>query len=321
MVAIEPAEGFRKPRRRATDRTAMLFTGGVDSRHMLRVHRREHPFGRPGAIEDGLSTFGHLCPTNAATSSWNTRVVPVLAEAARERGLTFAAVRSNVWELAPDVEFVAEESLSSALAASAHLFAGRFTRILKASSREAPRVIRSRLQAQMDPLFSSSAVEIFHAASPCTRFERIAAIAAEPPGVEDLVVCLAFPGSERLNCGECEKCVRTMTALLALGRLQEAKRFPPGTLSADAIWRVAIGPHDVGYWAEMLPGLESRGRGDLAALVRAKVEEARPEAVWHAHEGWKGRLRRLDRRFLDGKLVSLSRRLRRGSRPEGATGL
>ena len=310
--AIEPSRGFREPRRRSPERTAMFFTGGADSRHMLLTHRREHPPGRPGAIEDALSTFGHLCPTIEATRSWNARVVPVLASAAQEEGLTFAAVRSNVWELAPDVAFVADESLGSALAASVHLFAKRFTRILKASSREAPRVARSRLQAQTDPLFGSAAVEVVHVPSPATRFERLAAIASEPPGIADLVVCLAFPSPPRLNCGECEKCVRTMLALLALGRLEEARRFPSGALSSEAIWRVEIGPHDVGFWSEILPALEGRGRGELAALVRAKLEEPQRVAAWHRHDGWKGRLRRLDRRFLDGRLVELSRRLRGG---------
>jgi hypothetical protein len=319
-VAIEPSEGFREPRRRVPERTAMFFTGGADSRHMLLTHRREHPPRRPGAIEDALSTFGHLCPTTEATASWNTRVVPVLAAAAQEQGLTFAAVRSNLWELAPEVAFVADESMGSALAASAHLFGRRFTRILKASGREAPGVLRSRLQAQTDRLFGSAAVDVVHSTSPATRFERLAAIAAEPPGVANLVVCLAFPSPPRLNCGECEKCVRTMLALLALGRLDEARRFPPGALSAEAIWRVDVGPHDVGYWSEVLPSLEARGRGDLAALVREKLHEPLRSAAWHRHDGWKGRLRRLDRRFLDGKLVTLSRRLRGGADPAGESG-
>ena len=309
-VVIEPANGFREPRRRGPERTAMFYTGGVDSRHMLLTHRREFPRGRPGAIEDALSTFGHLCPTIDDTVDWNARVVPILSAAAREQGLTFAAVRSNVWELAPDVAFVADESLSSALAASAHLFPRRFTRILKASSRETPRQVRSRLQAQMDPLCSSSAVDVVHSLNTATRFGRLEAVAAGEPGVADLVVCLAFPGAPRLNCGECEKCVRTMTALLALGRLDEACRFPAGALTAEAIRRVDIGPHDVGYWSELLPALERR-RSDFAALVRAKLEEKLPEAAWHAHAGWKGLLRRWDRRLIGGRLLRLSRRLRR----------
>lgn len=312
-VAIEPSAGFREPPRRSPERTAMFFTAGVDSRHMLLTHRREHPHG-PSAVADALSTFGHLCPATGATTGWNARVVPVLDEAARERGLTFAALRSNVWELSPDVEFVAEENLSFALAAFAHLFRKRFTRILKASSREALRNIRSRLQAQMDPLCSSGAVDILHAASRATRFERLEAIAASPPGVGDLVVCLAFPGPPALNCGECEKCVRTMAALLALGRLEEATRFPRGALTEEVIRRVEIGPHDFGYWTELMPALHAR-RPDIAAVVREKVEEARPLAHWHAHEGWKGRLRRWDRRVLGGRLVDLSRRLRQ---PDGA---
>ncbi len=103
-----------------------------------------------------------------------------------------------------------------------------------------------------------------------------------------------------------------MTALVALGRLEEARHFPAGAFSLAAIRRVTIGPHDVGYWAEMLPALEARGRTDLVALVREKLVDARREAAWHAHVGWKGHLRRFDRRRFDGRLVDLSRRIRRG---------
>jgi hypothetical protein len=161
----------------------------------------------------------------------------------------------------------------------------------------------------MDPLCSSAAVDVVHSPSAATRFARIEAVAGGEPGVADLVVCLAFPGPPWLNCGECEKCVRTMAALLALGRLDQARRFPEGALTADAIRRVDIGPHDVSYWSELLPALEAR-RADLARVVREKLEDALPAAAWHAHSGWKGRLRRWDRRLLGGRLVQLSRRLR-----------
>jgi hypothetical protein len=66
----------------------------------------------------------------------------------------------------------------------------------------------------------------------------------------------------------------------------------------------------VGYWSEVLPSLEARGRGELAALVREKLVDARRQAAWHAHTGWKGRLRKWDRQFLDGRMLEISRRLR-----------
>lgn len=42
-------------------------------------------------------------------------------------------------------------------------------------------------------------------------------IAETPELLENLVVCLTFPTLPRLNRGECEKCVRTMVTLLAIG--------------------------------------------------------------------------------------------------------
>jgi hypothetical protein len=308
-VAIEPAEGFRELARRRPERTAIFFTGGIDSRHLLAMDRRERPVGDAAAIAAGLSTFGHLCPATGPTLDWNARAVEALARSAADAGLDFVAVRSNVWALAPDIPFLTHESLSSALAASAHLFRGRWSAIFVASSREESRDLTRGIHPEIDPHFSSTAVRIRHGASPRTRLERLEAIAAAPRAVEELVVCLAFPGPPYLNCGECEKCVRTMTGLVAVGALARAHHFPKREVDAEMVRGVPIGLYDTGYWTEMVPRLAARGRTDLVEVIREKAEEARRLQHWHADAGWKGRLRRWDRRLLGGRLLRLRRRL------------
>lgn len=291
----------------------MFFTGGVDSRHMLGMNRREHRGGDPDAIVGGLSTFGHLCPATGATLGWNARVLPTLAGSAASAGLEFAAVRSNAWELSPDIPFFTYEGLSAVLSASAHLFRRRWSAVYVASSREEARALPRGIHAALDPHFSSSAVAIRHGSSPLTRIERLRAVAVAPGGVEDLIVCLAFPGPPRLNCGECEKCVRTMTGLAAVGALSRARHFPRPEVDAAMIRAVPIGLYDTGYWTEMLPLLAQSGRTDLVAVIEEKAVEARRLQFWHADAGWKGRLRRWDRRLLGGRLLALRRRMIPGS--------
>ncbi len=307
-VAIEPARRREEARRR-TERTAMFFTGGADSRHMLQASRRGDLPAVSHPIEGALSTFGHLCPSTPETLAWNARVVPVLARAAEAQGLEFAAVRSNVWDLAPSVKFLAEESLGSALAASAHLFPGRWTRMLIASGHEEDHQPLRGTHPELDPLFSTEAVEITHVPSPRGRLERLRVGATAPGGLDDLVVCLAFPGPPALNCGECEKCVRTMAELVALGLLERARWFPRA-LSAGMIRGIRINGFEERFWIEVLPELEARGRGDLTGVIREKLAGDRRIERWQVDAGWKGRLRRWDRRILGGRLLALSRRMR-----------
>jgi hypothetical protein len=111
-----------------------------------------------------------------------------------------------------------------------------------------------------------------------------------------------------LNCGKCEKCVRTMTALAGLGKLAEAREFPREEVDPRDIAALPVSPHYAAYWQDVLPLLGSRP--DLASAVEGRLEEARRTSEWLAESGWKGALRRLDRRLLGGRLLGMRRRLR-----------
>ncbi len=309
-VTVEPTEGWRAIVPRRPERSAFFFTGGVDSSDLFRRNRLAHPVGHPRSFADGLSTFGHLCPTDARTMRWNEASGAVLASIAERQEFALTRIRTNVWELAPDVGFLAEESLASALAASAHAFRSRWSAITIASSRDAARERLRGTSPLIDPLYCSGALELRYDSSPATRLERLRAIAASPRGLlEDLIVCLAFPTPPEINCGECEKCVRTMTSLLAIGALGRARRFPHRDVTPERVRAVTIGEHDADYWRDLLPVLAERSRADLVQAIREKLEECRLLVRWSADTGWKGSLRRLDRRYLGGRLLRMRRRL------------
>jgi bacterioferritin-associated ferredoxin len=65
--------------------------------------------------------------------------------------------------------------------------------------------------------FSTRSLRIYPEGGAKTRFEKTRAITAYPPAKKYLNVCCA----EGKNCGKCEKCIRTMLNLEALGVLDE----------------------------------------------------------------------------------------------------
>ena len=309
-VAVESSEGFRALVPRQPPRAALLFTGGIDSTHLLASNRSQLPTSHPASFADAVSVFGHLCPATDSSRRWNRTVRASLAERAAQAGMPLIPIETNLWELAPDVQFLSAASLSSTLAAAAHVLRKRWSSISVASSRDIAQVVSGQaFHPLLDPLFSSSALQMRHSSSRLTRLERLRALAEEPGRLEKLLVCLAFPSPPQLNCGECEKCVRTMTALVALGRLCDARLFPVQDVSPAMIAKVPIGPMYELYWTEVLPLLAQRGRFDLVEAIRSRLEEMAHLERWSQEEGWKGRLRRLDRRLFGGSLLKARQRL------------
>ncbi|HTO75795.1 MAG TPA: hypothetical protein VMQ61_06930 [Thermoanaerobaculia bacterium] len=327
-VAIEASEGFRALTPREPPRAAFFLTGGVDSLHLLHMNRAHYPARHPAHFRDAISVFGHLC-AEGDESPWNDRVRPHLAKIASKMGLDIVFFRTNVWRLEPDLAFVAEESLSASLLSNVHLLRRRWSRVSIATGRFSGAEVVRGTHPMLDPLYATSALDVRHDANPYKRFQRLAALSATPGALEDLVVCLAYPDPPALNCGRCEKCLRTMTQLVALGRLEETPHFP-NEVGAEAIRRLSIKPVEAYYWNEILPLLGARGREDLVAAIRERLAETRRFERWSRDEGWKGRLRKLDRRFLGGRLLELRKRMlpagypsqnptTRAKRPSGET--
>lgn len=86
---------------------------------------------------------------------------------------------------------------------------------------------------QMDPLWSSSRVEIVHGDNSEKRRARVFAIAGEKLVQENLQVCF-----ENTNCSRCAKCIRTMVELHQAKQLSNFKVFDQSVTIWEAIDRV-----------------------------------------------------------------------------------
>ncbi|MGH9443375.1 MAG: hypothetical protein ACRD16_14005, partial [Thermoanaerobaculia bacterium] len=189
--------------------------------------------------------------------------------------------------------------------------ARRFGTVLHASSREFHGTIPYGDHPFFDLCYAGSALSFAHDGMACTRQQKLALLAEWPVGLANIRVCSASPIPEPyLNCGACEKCLRTRVGLLLLGRLKDAASFPPGDVTAEEILRVSHFHGFAHFWHPFPEGLRKIGRGDLARAAERKLAEYFRHRAWVEQTGWKGAVKRFDSRRLGGRLQRAMRAIK-----------
>lgn len=311
-VRIESARGFRAPVPRRPSRSALFFTGGVDSLHLLRRNQIDYPRAHSESFQDAIAVFGLLRPVREAPAAPDTRDVATLnalSSVTAEAGLRLVPITTNLTLIEPDLDFFAKEFIGAALSSAAHLLSPTVSSISLASGRNVPLLVPLGTHPLLDPCFSSGALEVRHVGLRFSRIQRFREVCEWDRAIRSLVVCLHSPPPPYLNCGRCEKCLRTMTALAAFGRLADARLFPVTEISAAMVDSAAVTPHVAGYWRELLGPLRDARRNDLTAAVERRLDAANQTRGWFEEEGWKGTIRKLDRRFLGGAALRIRRAL------------
>jgi hypothetical protein len=292
-----------KPRRSANNiqrRSAFFFTGGVDSLGALRANRLRFPESHPGSIKDGIIVYNLEVLTPEAFEY----ALQALARIADDSAVSLIPVYTNIRALNEDWGFWWTAHMGPALCSIAHALSGRIGSAIIASDYDVPNMRPHGSHLLVDPYFSSFDLKIRYDGTALTRLQKLELLADWQVGLDNLRVCnkqeLYQPG--RLNCGECEKCVRTMLGLIAVGALTKTSAFPRRNLSVEeaapqlAIWKTVYP-----FYEELVQPLRAVGRDDLAQLLERALEVARNES------GWRGRLWKFDRVHLNGGLKALRR--------------
>jgi len=232
-------------RRAATGGSAMFFTGGVDSFFTLR--RRGNEIERlifVNGFDIGLDDVRRF----AAAREWIDGVARLLGIKAAypttdlKTHPMFHALR---WGLV---------SHGAALATVAHAMAPLMSRVFVASTDVNPPWGST---PELDPLWSSGAVEIVNDGSEFNRLSKVRAIADWEPVHRYLKVCISNQARD-LNCGACEKCVRTQLAFAAAGALDRLQTFPSGSLIQRIDDLPYIPEHRKGWWREVHDAIADR---------------------------------------------------------------
>ena len=107
--------------------------------------------------------------------------------------------------------------------------------------------------------------------------------------MRSLHVCFRA-GSDR-NCGNCEKCLRTMVMLEISGHLADCGTFPRRTLDLDAVSRILVPTaEDEIFYESIRRRAAERGRSDLVRAVNRCLRRSRVvRGVTAAAHGLDGR--------------------------------
>jgi hypothetical protein len=157
----------------------------------------------------------------------------------------------------------------------------------------------------LDPNYSSGDVRIRHDGVTLSRLAKTKIVADWDTALQNLRVCnrTAKYRQDSLNCGECEKCTRTMLALLAIGALKRTRAFPRDDVSEDMASNVWINDaYEASCYRDVIAPLREKGRLDLVRGISRAI------ARYHGEKDWKDRLARFDRTYLGGNIVRFKRR-------------
>lgn len=257
-------------------RTGMVYSGGIDSIATLRSNMLRYPANHPGRIRECFFIHGFdiggvvargmkypvfergLSAMKAVTDAAGTIPVPVY---------------TNLRHLCDERDLWLNHFFGAVLAAAGHAFSGRISRFVIAASYDIDNLVPCGSHPMLDPWYSSLDLLVEHKDAHLRRIDKLKIASKWDPAFQNLRVCLANT-KDRLNCGTCEKCVRTMTGLLAIDALHRTRAFVEDDVTPEMFsgFRITI-RHREPFYEELLPFLEERGRLDLADVIRHKLAE------------------------------------------------
>jgi hypothetical protein len=277
-------------------RAGFFFSGGIDSLATLRANHQAFPCSHTGRVQDGFLVFGLEVDRLASFE----HAVAALNHIARDAEINLLPIFTNVRYLDEDWGFWQDEFQGAALASIAHAFAGRLTVVSIASSDDVPNLSPYGSHPLLDPCYSSFNLRIRHDGFGMSRLSKTRLVAEWDVALQNFRVCnnSAQYRMGQINCGECEKCVRTMLALEAIGALERTRAFSSQPLTSDLVQRaVTMSEFTVHYYTELLAPLRDCGRNDLAVALEELLQRKRGEI------GWKAPIKRFDRKYFSGHLL------------------
>jgi hypothetical protein len=291
--------GVKKKMDKKNERAAFFFSGGVDSYAILRANHLGFPEEHPWRIRDGIVVFG-LEQDDPAVFE---RVRGSLKKAADDIGITLVPVYTNIYLNYRNEDrgyaFWFYKFQGAALASVAHALSRRITVASIASDYGVADQWPHGSDPRLDPNFSSAELRIRHDGVSLTRFERIKLIADWEPAIKHLRICNQYRryGEEMFNCGRCEKCVRTMLALLSLGVLEKTDAFPTKDVLPDMLRNVNRRTYP--HYVDLLAPLSTRGRADLVDAINRKLAECDKR---EKTDRLKTRIKEFDSKYFKGKI-------------------
>jgi hypothetical protein len=233
-----------------------FFSGGVDSFYTLLKHQEEIT----------KIIFVHGFDIWLDDHAFRERVSRELREVAAELKKPIVEVETNLRDMSEQYIKWADY-FGCGFASVALVLAPQFKKIYIASSESYAHLDPCGSHPLLDPLWSTEHLEIVHDGCESSRNEKVARIAGSDIVMRKLRVCYENLHArdnyeywgDTYNCGRCEKCLRTMISLHAVGALEQCKTFNCD-LEPEALSHIEI-EHDLALYhvEENLQAIERLG--------------------------------------------------------------
>ncbi len=277
-VRLEMSLAQSLPQRAAGGATGQFFSGGMDSRYTLYRWNSGLLPEHPGRVRYGFLVdfheFRRHYPDFVGRYDLRHAIIGP-ADVARQAKVTDAMgaelilVRSNITMLNDDSGFWVNALHGAAFAAVSHTVSRGLTRMLLASAN-----VNYKKGLGSHPLtdnhWSSARLDFILDTSRITRFQKTKELMDWPLGYEGMQICVNH-NSPLLNCGRCEKCLRTALMMILCGQRLEVI-FPYAELRPDDLGGIHIDrvlARD--RYARIARRLHRIDRNDLAERIEMMV--------------------------------------------------
>ena len=275
-LRIEAKNYSASPYVRKKRRAGLFLSGGIDSLAALRLNKQNYSEEHPGAIKDCLLIHGFdIGGVVERGMKYHVfdRARAALSAVAKDANVTLIPVYTNIRHLCDERDLWLDKFFGAVLASVGHAFASRLHLLYIASSYDIPNLVPCGSHPLLDPEYSSFDVKIKLLGLSLSRLEKLRLVADWDVAFQNFRVCLANV-PDRLNCGKCEKCVRTMTELVAIGALEKTHAFVENDVSPELFshFKITI-RHREPFYREILPLLKERGRDDLVRTITGMLND------------------------------------------------
>ena len=257
-----------------TRRAAIFLSGGMDSlaalKRLMDNYASSHPaYPRDALLVHGFDIGGVI--ERGAKYHVFERAKAAMGPVAAEAGLRLIPLYTNIRHLCDDRDLWLNQFFGAVLAAVAHALAPRIDLAWLASSYDIPHLHPCGSHPLLDPEYSSHNLAIRHRDADLSRMAKLKIVAGWDTAFQNFRVCLANV-PDKLNCGRCEKCVRTMLELEALGLLDQTRAFEDDAVRPEWLdaFRITIRVREP-FYEELIGALRRRGRDDLAQTIETKL--------------------------------------------------
>lgn len=254
---------------------ALFMSGGIDSLAALRLSQLNYPKTHPGAIRDCLLVHGFdIGGVVERGMKYHVfdRAKAAISHLVKDANVNLIPVYTNIRHLCDNRDLWLEKFFGAVLAAVAHAFDSRLNMVFIASSYDITHLHPCGSHPLLDPVYSSYNLRIVHRDLALSRMEKLQIVASWDAAFQHLRVCLANV-PDRLNCGKCEKCVRTMLEFLAINKLHKTAAFEKNDVLPELLSAFSIRIRDrEPFYQEILPHLNNQGRYDLVEAIENKLK-------------------------------------------------